>query len=275
VRDSKSARDLESSDWILSYFSLRFASFEERVEAAASAGFAGIGFMLHDYRQLVRDGVRDEDLVEILERFGVSLAEVEPLMGWANTDTRAADSHLETACHMAEVFGARHLHLGGPFEGSIEDAAKGFARVCDRAAEVGLRVALEFLPFNNIPDAAVALEIVDRASRPNGGLCVDAWHHFRGANDESLLRAIPGERIVSLQISDGTLEPVDSDYVRDCLENRRAPGEGEFELDRVLAIIRESGCRAPRSFEVISTELQALPHAEAALRIARGARTLA
>jgi sugar phosphate isomerase/epimerase len=271
---AKAARDFDSSDWILSYFSLRFASFAERVEAAASAGFAGIGFLLHDYHRLVREGFRDEDFLAILQRHGIVLAEVEVLLGWGNADTRAADSHLETVCHMAEVFGVRHLQVVGPFEGTLDDASKRFARVCDRAAEVGLRVAVEFLPPTNIPDARVALALVERAGRPNGGVCVDAWHHFRGANDEALLRAIPGERIVSLQLSDGATEPLDSEYIRDCLENRCAPGEGEFELARVLSLIEESGCRAPRSFEVISSELQALPAAAAAARIAQGADRL-
>ena len=40
-----------------------------------------------------------------------------------------------------------------------------FARACDTAAEVGLRVALEFLPPNNIPDAGVALDL-DGNRRP-------------------------------------------------------------------------------------------------------------
>ena len=118
-------------------------------------------------------------------------------MGWASADHSAADDALEVACEMADVFGARHLQSIGPYEGSIGDAARAFARVCDRAAESELRVAIEFLPPNNIPDAGVALDIVKRADRPNGGVCVDVWHHFREARDEELIRALPFERIVS------------------------------------------------------------------------------
>ena len=182
------------------------------------------------------------------------------------------DLSLHRSAPGAEFFGSRHLHITGPFAGTVSDAARAFARVCDRAAEVGLLVAIEFLPPNNIPDAGVALDIAERAGRPNGGVCIDAWHHFRGARRDALLRRLPVERIISIQLSDGTVVPREADYIQDCLHNRMPLGEGEFDLLPFLALLDEIGAQAPRSFEVISTELEALPHREAAERIATAAR---
>ena len=42
------------------------------------------------------------------------------------------------------------------------------------------------------------------------------------------MRALPAERIVAIQLSDGSLEPRDPDYFRDCLQNRVPTGDGEF-----------------------------------------------
>jgi sugar phosphate isomerase/epimerase len=278
-----SARDLTRQDMILSYFSLRGASspqgpaFEERLDAAAAAGFSAVGLLIPEYQALRKRGHTDAELVEALESRGLVLAEIEALLGWAATGDmlKLSEPQLDTACHMAEVFGARHLQAIGPFEGTTRDAAAAFARVCDRAAEVDLRVAIEFLPFNNIVDAGVALEIVNGADRPNGGLCVDVWHHFRGARDDALLRAIPPERVVAIQLSDGTLEPEDPDYVKDCMENRKPLGEGEFDLPGFLGILEEIAPDVPRSYEVISTALGALSPKDAAQRIADGARRFA
>ncbi len=277
---ARDPRSFGSSDDVLSFFSLRHATFDERLEAAQAAGFEGVGLLLHHYLELVGEGRSDADMRAALDERGLALVEIEALLGWASPEgsplRKMSDRHLDTACHMAEVFGARHLQVTGPVDSPIEEAGRAFARVCDRAAEVGLRAAIEFLPPNDVPDARTALAIVEAAGRENGGVCVDAWHHFRGARDDEQLRALPGERIVSIQLSDGALEPEvpGQDYFADCLEHRRPCGEGEFDLAHVLAILDASGCDAPRSFEVISTELQALPHDVAARRIKAGADAL-
>ena len=106
---------------------------------------------------------------------------------------------------MADEFGSRYLQAIGPYEGtSIDQAASGFAGLCDRAAAHDLLVGIEFLPFTNIQTAAAAWPIVDAAGRPNGGLCIDIWHHKRGANDDALLIAAdPPERVFAIQMSDG------------------------------------------------------------------------
>lgn len=277
---ARDPRSFGRGDDVLSFFSLRHATFDERLDAAAHAGFEGIGLLLHHYLDLVKGGRSDAELKAALDARGVALVEIEALLGWSASEgspLRAmADRHLDAACHMAEVFGARHLQVTGPVEGGADDVARAFARVCDRAGEVGLRVAIEFLPPNNIPDARTALEIAERAGRANGGVCVDVWHHFRGARAIEQLRALPAERIVSIQLSDGTREPEvhGQDYFQDCLRNRRPCGEGEFELAPVMALLDRSGCDAPRSFEVISNALQALPAEQAAARIKAGAATL-
>lgn len=268
------ARELGPDAAVLSYFSLQFADFDERLDAAAEAGFQGIGLLLHDYRRMLRKGRTPKELREAVDARGLAVVEIEALMGWGAADFSFAAADLDTVCEMAELFESRHLQAVGPFEGSLDDAGRAFARACDRAADVGLRVALEFLPPNNIPDAGVALDIVERAGRSNGGLCVDSWHHFRGARDEVLLRDVPADRLVSVQLSDGTLEPTSDDYIPDCMTHRVPTGEGEFDLPRLLSILDEAGCTAPRCFEVISAELQGLPHREAARRIAAGARAL-
>jgi uncharacterized membrane protein len=44
--------------------------------------------------------------------------------------------------------------------------------------------------------------IARRAGRQNGGLLVDAWHYFRGTDNEAALRALPAERIIAVQFDD-------------------------------------------------------------------------
>ena len=162
-------------------------------------------------------------MVAILDDNGIALTEIEVLVGFA-VGGRAgfgalpvpevcdAEDELEFF-EMATTFGVRHMQTIGTFDSPLEpDAAERFAGLCDRAAEHGLLVALEFVPESSVPDASVAARIIRDADRPNGGVCLDAWHHFRGANDEALLRELPADKVFLLQLCDGTMVPEDDDF---------------------------------------------------------------
>ena len=260
---------------ILSHFSLGGASFAARVAAASAARFDGIGLWVDDFRATVAGGTKPRDLRALADDHGVTVAEIEVLDGWAaRAATRAYSAKERTLLQMAEVFGSRHLQVMGPFEGSLDDAAEAFAGVCDRAAEHGLLVAIEALPFTNISDFGIALSIAELAGRPNGGLCIDTWHHFRGANDDALIDAVPASRIVSVQLNDGTMAPENDDYFTDTITNRRAPGDGEFDLRGVLEMLSAKGVEAPLSVEVLGIELASLPPDVVARRLGEAVRAL-
>lgn len=271
--------DLGPDDLILSHFSLgRSRPFEERVRAAAEAGFAAMGLYIGEYQRLRAEGARDADLRSVLDHYGMPLVEIEALRGWSATGAdRTAYLQTERSVFaMSDALGpGHHVQVIGPYTGTLDDAAEAFAGVCDRAAEHGLAAAIEFLPeMSNIGDAATAMQIVTRAGRANGGICLDCWHHFRGANDDDMLRAIPVERIFTVQFNDGPRQPVDSDYYTDCTRYRDVPGEGEFDLAGFLGLLAESGVRLPLSVEVISTDLLQRPAAEVARRLAGATRAI-
>lgn len=253
--------DLGPDDLILSHFSLgRHVPFPDRVAAAARAGFAALSLYVGDYARLRAEGWSDAGLRAVLDDHGVRVVELEALRGWSSAG-QAGPASLESerlVFAMADALGpAHHVQAIGPVEGSLEAAAEGFAGLCDRAAQHGLGVALEFLPeMSNIPDARVALELVELAGRPNGGLCVDVWHHYRGAADDELLRAVPAERVLSVQFNDGSRQRVLPDYRADCTTHRLPPGDGDFDLHRFLGVLAQMGVRLPLSVEVISAELQ-------------------
>ena len=143
------------------------------------------------------------------------MAELDPAWWWL---PGAADVHIAPehdterifAFGEAELFavadalGARSLNAVDVFGGhwSLDDAAEAFAALCRRAAEHGLLVQLEFLPWSKIPDLEAAWSVVRQAGEPNGGLTVDAWHYFRsGSAARGTLRDVPGERIVGVQLA--------------------------------------------------------------------------
>ena len=251
---ARKPRDLGADDLVLGHFTLsRHHDIVQRVDAAAAAGCAGIGLYIRDFQRLEAGGMSAAGLAELLDDGGLCLAEIEALRGWGDPAVGAAGDHLDqeaTAFRMADEFESRTVAAIGPYAGSITDAGRAFGALCDRAAEHGLLVALEFLPFTNIATAADALRIVERADRPNGGVCVDFWHHQRGAGDLALIEAIPGEKLVGIQVSDGPLEPTLDDYLDDCLRTRVPPGEGEMDVAGFVDAVRSTGTTAPWALEV-------------------------
>ena len=274
--------DLGPDDLILSHFSLgRFRPFEERVRAAAEAGFAAMGLYIGDYQRLKAQGASDADLRAVLNHHGLRIVEIEALRGWSATGKAGQDrdAYLKAETEvfrMSDALGpGHHVQVIGPYTGTLDDAAQAFAGVCDRAAEHGLAAAIEFLPeMTNIPDAATAMQIVTKAGRPNGGICLDSWHHFRGANDDDMLRAIPAEHIFTVQFDDGPRQRVDPDYYTDCTRHREVPGDGDFDLTGFLRLVAEMGVHLPLSVEVMSAKLHDQTATEITRRLAGATRAV-
>jgi sugar phosphate isomerase/epimerase len=278
---------LGPSDLVLCSGTLpRHVSFEDRLAAAAAGGFAGVSLWGRDYWAARRTGLTDADLRGMLSDHGLAVAEFDPAWWWlpGASEVRIpdeADSEEvfrygeDEMFRMAEAVGARSLNAVDVFGGDwgLEEAAERFAGLCDRAAEHGLLVHLEFLPWSRIADISTAWEIVRVADRPNGGLAVDSWHWFRGGGDDNVLCSIPGDRVLGIQVSDGPAE-AERNLLHATLHERRVPGEGDFDLDLLIGLLRQIGAPAPVGLEVFSDELHAMPARDAAIRVAEAARGL-
>jgi len=266
-------RRLGAEELILSHFSLApMHPIEDRIRLAARNGFSGIGLYVGHYIELEKQGLAGGYLHELLDEHSICLAEIEVIggLGIDGTGGERAALFEQAAWRMADRYTSRYLQVIGP-AGDRVDAARAFGALCDRAADHGLVLGLEFLPFNDIPTAADALRIVEDAARANGGVCIDVWHHERGARDVQMVQSIPGELVTGVQMSDGPIVPEIADYYTDCLSSRRAPGDGEFDIAGLVTILRSSGCTIPWSVEAPSRTGWADPEAHVA-RLATGMR---
>jgi sugar phosphate isomerase/epimerase len=277
----------QHDDLIASYYTLtgtpvgqppRF-SFDDRVAAAARAGFTGIGLLFDDYAALRASGRSATDLLGVLDRHGVRVLEVEFLFDWALDGPRAeAARTAEAALHaMVEVFAPHHMNVGdlqSPRDlAPLDVVAERFAGVCDRAAEHGTRVALEFLPWTGLADLATATQVVHAAGRPNGGLLIDAWHYFRGHPDHASVRGLSAGDVVAVQLDDADAEVV-GPLFEDTMFRRRLPGEGTFDLIGLVQTLDAIGVDVPYSVEIMSTAEQSLPVEQAARRAHDAASTV-
>jgi sugar phosphate isomerase/epimerase len=278
---------LNAGDLVLCSGTLpRGVTFSQRLDAAASAGFAGISMWGRDYTAARSEGHTDWEIRSMLADSGLAVAELDPAWWWlpsaleagASIPAKYDDQQVfgygeEQLFRIAEAVGARSLNAVDVFGGDwgLDDAAEAFATLCDRAGEHGLLVHLEFLPWSRISNATTAWEIVRRAGRPNGGIAVDAWHFARSGNHLDELAAVPCERVLGIQLSDGPAD-AEPDLLTATLHDRKLPGEGAFDLVSLCQALRDSP--APIGVEVFSDALHALEPAEAARRAADTTRAL-
>ena len=140
----------------------------------------------------------------------------------------------------------------------LEILVDGFGRLCDRAAQNGLWVDLEFMPFWGLPDLASAWAIVGAVQRKNAGIMIDTWHFSKGNPDFALLRSLPGERFVSVQVADAMRDQRGATLFEDTVRFRKFPGEGELPIAEILTILHQKGHLRRIGPEVFSDEADAL-----------------
>jgi sugar phosphate isomerase/epimerase len=225
------------------------------------AGFRGISLWPHVYRDARASGHSDADLRHMLDDHGVEIAEHDALLRWLPVPAELATGPLFQTCaedffRIADAVGGRSLNVAQAFPSGIDidAAAAALAPVCEGAAACGLAVSLEFLPWSDVPDPATALEVVLRTGQQNAGIMVDSWHVFRGVGDVAAVGALPGERIVGIQLNDAPAQAAESPIV-ETLEARLVPGEGAIDLEGLLRALDATGTSAPVGVEVYSKAL--------------------
>ena len=238
-------------------------SFADLVTAAVAGGFDAISLLGRTHlRATQRDGLSTPEMRRILDDSGLELTDVEAVDDWLSappTDSpkwlRSAYS-LDAYLDIAAELGASTVvavHFGAP--APVEAAVERFAELCDRSADRGLAVALEFPAFATIHDVGTTAEIVRRADRRNGGMVFDTWHHRRGGNDGQALSAIDPRRVFSVQVADGAREPVGS--LLEDVQRRSMPGDGQLDLVALVHQLDVRGVRVPVGIEVFDNDLMA------------------
>ena len=84
----------------------------------------------------------------------------------------------------------------------------------------------------------------------SGAVIVDSWHFFATGADWQALAALPDDRLAYVQLDDA-LEP-SGDLQHDTMHRRALPGEGNLDLARFAAALRDRNFDGVISLEVLS-----------------------
>jgi sugar phosphate isomerase/epimerase len=252
-------------------------SAPELIEAAAAGGFDAVTLRLlppgprEQLSPLVTERPRLDDAVSRLRHHGLGVLDVEALRLSGALDLDSILPALEAAA----ALGARHLLVVGQ-EADEPRLAAALHELCERAAPLGIRPMLEFIPFTPVATLDRAVAVVTAAAHPAAGVLVDPLHLRRSGGSPSqvltLARSRP-ELLPYAQLCDAPLgAPEDGPrgLYREAVRDRRLPGDGELPLRELLAALPAG---VPLSVETPVESLPALPGRERVAGIAQAVRT--
>jgi sugar phosphate isomerase/epimerase len=259
---------LSARDTVLCSGTLGAVRFADRLTAARAGEFTAISVLDSDYeRARAGEKLSHADMRAMLADAGLRVAEIDPLLNWVpGLESPMFGKSERELYDIAEALDARSINLAlalpMPFPLPLLTAA--FAAVCDRAADFGLLVQLEPLPWTAVPSLEVAAQLVAEAGRPNGGVMLDAWHWARGGGTLEAVERY-GAAVTGIQLSDAPAL-ADDNLIWETLHRRRLPGDGELDLAELVRRLDRAGCSAPAGIEVFSDELRRLPPQEIGYR---------
>ena len=226
------------------------------VDVAADAGFDGISVWTLHHLVAARGG--DDPLVDRIRAHGLTSPVVEAMAGWANAaDDAAVRDDAEFAIGVGQALGATHSVAVCLDPDLVDPAAtaRNLSLSASMAADAGMSIAVEFLPWSGIPTLRSCVELIDRTGADNVGVLLDTWHWVRqpGGPDLATLRSLDGSMVSLLQVSD-TGDVMDDLYV-EATTARRLPGEGAVDFDELFVALHTIGAEpivSPEVFDLAS-----------------------
>lgn len=242
----------------------------ERVEAAAEAGYTGMGLVHQDLLANKKLYGGYAAMKRLFSDHGIVHIEVEFLGNWFETGEKkqASDVLRRDLLDAAQELGARNMKAAGEMWTEVCDIpryAAAFADVCADAAKIGIDVAIEILPMTNIRTLETGAGIVEQAGHSNGGLCIDIWHMTRGGIGYDKVAKLPAGYFKSVEIDDARKDVIGTIW-EDTLFQRLYPGEGSFDCPAFINAVERAGFRGVYGVEVINEKYRLLPVREQARR---------
>jgi sugar phosphate isomerase/epimerase len=249
----------------------------ELVSVAAAAGFRTIGIRLTATPSVgvppydcLHEGPMLRETLARLADTGVSVLDTEFLRFEPEHPIGIPDGFLEVSARL----GAKHV-LVMSAEPEEARTLERFGELCDRAAQYGLTVGLEFAIYTGVRTLAQAADVIARAKRPNASIIIDALHFSRSGGLPAHVRQVDPSLFRYAQICDaGPDMPGPSDtpaLVREARTGRLLPGEGVLPLKELVAALP---AQLPLAIEAPCRATADLPALERARRAYRALTTL-
>jgi 2-keto-myo-inositol isomerase len=235
------------------------ASFADDLVHAAEAGFASIEIWLTKFEQHLKSASA-ADTAKLIADSGLSLAAASyqgGLLVAADEQRTIHFDHFKNRLDLCQRFGIPVMVLSADLSSSVDGlslgrAMKSLTEAARWAAGFGVRLALEFRggdAFCSCLDTAITL--VEQCAEPNLGICLDAFHYYKGPSKPEDLERITAKNLAHVQVCD--VEGIPRELMTDA--DRVLPGDGSFRIAPIVARLREIRYAGAVSLELMNPML--------------------
>ncbi len=242
----------------LSYYTAPELSPLETVAVAAQAGCSHVGLRLlggqpgGSETPLLLDRGLQTAMLEAMADAGIAALDANTARIVPETQVADYAPFLDAAARL----GARHV-MASVDDADPDRSADNVGRLCDLAAERGLTVDLEFVPWTALSGLRAAADLVRTCRHDALGIAVDTLHFHRSGSSADELARLPRRWFRYAQICDApgskTLPPRER-LVHEATKERLLPGEGDIDL---AAILRALPAGIPLALEIPQAALTA------------------
>ncbi len=249
----------------LNAITIKQASLMQKLEAAAEAGFDGIGLWNDEVSEAVQQGMPIVRIADALYAKRLSVPEMCFVGGWmysTGEERSEALSQAQERFHQAAGLGCGCvIACASNGEGDLDEVADDYRELCTIAARWRVKPALEFVgAAQQVKDIATAWEVIRRAGHPMGSILLDTFHFHMGGSTIEDLKRVPAHKIALVHINDAPDKPLDQLSDAD----RLMPGDGVLPLVEILSILRDGGFQGHVSLELFNEEYWAMDPFEVA-----------
>ena len=261
----------------LAHLTVLDTSPPELVTVAAAAGFRTIGIRLTATPSvgvppydILSDGPIVRETLRRLADTGVSVLDTEFLRFEPDRPVGVPEGFLEVSARL----GAKNV-LVMSAEPDEARTIERLGELCDRAAQYGLHVCLEFAIYTGVRTLAHAASLLAKAKRSNASILIDALHFSRSGGVPAHVQQVDPALLRYAQICDASAHkpgPTDTPaLIREARTGRLLPGEGVLPLAELIAALPAG---APLAIEAPCRATADLPAPERAKRAFRALSAL-
>lgn len=123
------------------------------------------------------------------------------------------------------------------------------------ASSFDVKLALEFQSRSEwCTCLSTASELVQMIDSPSLGICLDLFHYYTGPSKLEDLAMLPMEKLLAVQLCD--VSGTSREFATDA--DRILPGEGDFQVKRVVDALRQAGYQGYVTSELMNPALWAM-----------------
>ncbi|HEX7871621.1 MAG TPA: TIM barrel protein [Sphingobium sp.] len=230
-------------------------TLEEKLRAAAAAGFAGVEIFEND---LISSALSPREVRGLLDDLGLACMLYQPFRDFegmpGDQRQRAFDRAERKFDLMGELGTDRILICSNCSPLALGDRQRivdDFRELGDRAQKHGIIVGYEALAWGrHVNDHRDAWAIVEAVDHANIGIILDSFHSLSRKIPSESIRAIPGHKIAFVQLADAPL--LDMDLLYWSRHFRNLPGQGGLDVASYVAEIERTGYDGPLSLEIFN-----------------------